>query len=496
MTLATVAADDVTNGWGLVSNPKGSEYVIFGTIEIGITTASTDSYFNQANSQIYLDGTGMGTDNMFVNLIGSTGTNSFVTTNCVFVSLGAACNFTLNPAAGDIMQISNSQFVDCGTFVLPAQSVSNKYVADTIFSNCGQVDPSTCDMDRVTFKGTTNANGALWLDEATADNMSYLNFVSDGTGHAIQIRPTGAGPFTYTFDHWTFSNYGADTSTDAVVYINPVTSTANVTINVASGDTPTYRKAAGYTGTLAIVSSVTLTVSGVTEGTPIVIIADETVGTITKGDVILSGNASSAGILTTASFNYQSAFNPSGLDVIVRARSAGVCLSARQDDGGVFTNYTAEANSDSTNDVLLVPAVPAANDAFYLGHFETFAGVKFNITTGAGAHTGVITWEYYNGATWASLSGVADNTNAFKTTGEQKVTWTIPGDWATNAVNGVTYYHVRARISTLGASWSQAKAKRITLNVTRYLPYSSSRTITSSGLSDIATWLEDTISTF
>jgi hypothetical protein len=495
-TYDDVATDDITSGWGLVSNPQGKQYNIYGPTEIGDTTALTDSYFSQADSQIFLNGVGVTVGNMFLNVIGGTGTNSVVWDNCVFVSVGTACTFDLSPTANNILQLSSCQFIDCGAMTFPTQSLNNKYVNNSSFINCAQVDPSTCNMGSVTFNGTTDANGALLLDEATSANMTNITFISDGTGHAIYIRPTGAGPFTYDFDNWAFSGYGADATTNAVIYVNPVTTTANITINILNnGDLPTIREDAGYTGTVTLNLAVAVSVSGVTEGSYVKIIANETVGTITTGDVILEAAADSSGVAST-SINYEAAFEPSGLDVIVRARSSGICLSARQDDGGVFTDYTAESNTSATNDVILAPATPAVNDAFYFGHTNQFGGLKFDISTATGSGSLTLVWEYFNGS-WVSLSNVVDGSAGYSLAGESKTTWTVPGDWTTAAIDGSnSYYYVRARISATAAGYVQPSSRKITLDVPRYLPYSANRTITTDGLSDIAVWTEDTIATF
>jgi hypothetical protein len=495
-TFGLVSLDDITSGWGLVSNPQGKQFNVFSPIEIGTTVAATNSYFAQTDSQIFLNGTGMSAGNMFMNIIGGTGTNSVTFGNCIFVSIGSPALVNMSSTSNNILQIENSQFVDCGAITLPAQSVGNKYIRASSFINCGQVDPSTCDLDDIVFNGTSDANGALLIDEATVSNMSNLTFASDGTGHALYIRPTGAGPFTYSFDNWQFSGYGADTTTNAVAYVNPVTLSANVTINIINGGAGvTVRTAAGYTGTVTINSAVAVSVTGVTEGTSIKIVANETVGTITRGNVILESIADSTGTAST-SINYEGAFDPSGLDVVVRARSSGICLAAFQEDGGVFTDYTDEANTSATADMILAPTTPAVNDAFYFGHFATFNGAKLEINTPTGAASLTLAWEYYNGG-WVSLTGVTDGSSGYSVSGETKITWSPPTGWTPLIVNGSnSYYYVRARITAVGGGYVQPTARKVTLNVPRYLPYSANRVISGSGLADIAVWIEDTIATF
>lgn len=104
----------------------------------------------------------------------------------------------------------------------------------------------------------------------------------------------------------------------------------------------------------------------------------------------------------------------------------------------------------------LLGTVPTVNKAVYFGSKTsdtnvpggTFSGVVFDITQIAQDIT--IVWEYWNGSSWAALT-VQDSSNGFRILGGGSVHWVIPAIWATTAVNGITGYWVRARISALGA---------------------------------------------
>ncbi len=132
------------------------------------------------------------------------------------------------------------------------------------------------------------------------------------------------------------------------------------------------------------------------------------------------------------------------------------------DDGGVFTDETADANSDATADIFLLPATPAVNDAFY---FATTAGeftsVIINIST-AGAGTWTLTWEYYNGSAWVTLPSVTDGTTNYRAgTGYQTARWQVPTDWASTTVNSVSAKWVRARVSAYTSITTRPVATRI-----------------------------------
>lgn len=123
-----------------------------------------------------------------------------------------------------------------------------------------------------------------------------------------------------------------------------------------------------------------------------------------------------------------------------------------------------------------LPAAPVLNDAVYFGIDTSlipsgpFCSLVFDIQTpmtAAAPYT--ITWEYYNtAAAWTTLLNVADNTNrgagVFAQFGVNSVHWSPPVDWATFAVNGVTAWWVRARVS----AWAGALTAPIQQNRSIY----------------------------
>ena len=261
-TLADVVGDDVTNGWGLVNNPKGSEFGIFCSTEIGSTSAN--SYFEQVDSQIYLNGEGVTAGNFNTSLIGGGAfTNSFVMTGCVVVNIGTASNITTNDSSVNVMKITDCSFVDTGTITLPDADVGNKHVNNTIFTGCGLIQLGTGYMDNVTFNSPSNALGAVQITGGP-DNQTGLIFNSGGTGHAVYITVTGSA----NLPNWTYNGYdAADETTDSVFYNN---SGGAVTLYVlAGGDIPSVRNGVGATTTV-IAAAVTVKVTAVkVDGTPI-----------------------------------------------------------------------------------------------------------------------------------------------------------------------------------------------------------------------------------
>ena len=129
--------------------------------------------------------------------------------------------------------------------------------------------------------------------------------------------------------------------------------------------------------------------------------------------------------------------------------------SAQADDGGAFTDETIAANNLTTNDMTLLPAVPAVNDAYYFGFAVPIYTMKVYVST-TGNWVGTCNWEYWNGGAWTSCGYIPGNEHNFETGGLVTYTWTAPS-WATCAVNGTTLYWIRARVATYTGITTQPK---------------------------------------
>lgn len=294
-TLLDVAADDITNGWGLVSNTIGSIFTIFCPTDFG-DSGTASSYFSQSDSQIIVDGTGVGTGNFDMNIIANTtGTNLFKLDNCTVLNLGAASNWDMSSNNIDTLEITSCQFTDGGQFTFPIDGGTSRFITGTSFVNCGMVDPSTMTFENIIFNGALEANGALLLN-SNADNIFNVTFNSDGTGHAIYIDATG----TYNLDTFEFNGYGADGTANASIYNN---SGGSVTINITNGQSPTVLNGSGASTTIN--NNVTVTYTGIVNGSEVRILA---AGTSTELDGVES--------VTGNTFSYSLAAGTS-VDVVI-----------------------------------------------------------------------------------------------------------------------------------------------------------------------------------
>ncbi|MDD4986911.1 MAG: hypothetical protein PHQ43_14280 [Dehalococcoidales bacterium] len=130
------------------------------------------------------------------------------------------------------------------------------------------------------------------------------------------------------------------------------------------------------------------------------------------------------------------------------------------DGGGVQTDETAQANNDTANDMTLLPAMPAVNDAYYFGRASLWDWLELRMGT-VGNGIWDITWEYWNGAAWAALDDANDATSGFMVSGNKLITFTRPGDWTQTTVGGIAnLYWIRARVSAYTSVVTQPKGNR------------------------------------
>jgi len=114
-------------------------------------------------------------------------------------------------------------------------------------------------------------------------------------------------------------------------------------------------------------------------------------------------------------------------------------------DGTDYYDRTTEA-SDYTADDVELPPQSTGSEVLYIGSPDKFNLIRIAIST-PGDHDYTISFEYWNGSTWTSLTVTEEPESANNFT-ETKYSvfnfrFTEPGDWATTDVNGVTAYWVR-----------------------------------------------------
>ena len=163
--------------------------------------------------------------------------------------------------------------------------------------------------------------------------------------------------------------------------------------------------------------------------------------------------------------------------------SAVLCIT---DDGGSYVNETTPANEATTDDVEVLPATPAVDDAAYFGiAAQTFDQIDFSTSTqGDGVWT--IEWQYWDGSAWSALSDVVDGTSAFTSaTGLANVAFTIPGDWEKNTVDNVLAYWVRANVTAYTSVVTAPKLGQVWINTLAPTWADETADMTDAGAGDV-----------
>ena len=164
---------------------------------------------------------------------------------------------------------------------------------------------------------------------------------------------------------------------------------------------------------------------------------------------------STIGPLTHTTFNNDlNVTSPYTLNIMVGGTAFNAAIAL---DGSSYTDETTEAGDLTADDMTLAPAVPVAEDAYYLGASKKFNEIAIELSTSAGASTWTHIWEYWNGTAWTALSNVTDNSAAFvNAAGIYHVYWDNPTDWKATTINSRgDYFYVRMRVSAFTSITAQ-----------------------------------------
>ena len=129
------------------------------------------------------------------------------------------------------------------------------------------------------------------------------------------------------------------------------------------------------------------------------------------------------------------------------------------DESGVGqTDFTAEINDATPNDVELLPPVVSGltvGDCFYFGLARIWHQLWLTIgTIGGGNYS--FAHEYYNAdTTWHALPDLVDNTNEFQAAGRNNIHWSTPANWALTAIMAMNLYWIRCRVTAVASYTTQ-----------------------------------------
>ncbi len=232
----------VYNRWGILSYANGT-YTLQGRLALGQAGTAVD--FRDSNRAIFIKSTDFVTSNF--NTVEILNAASRVDWTSISISsLSAVSPGRILVTDNADVNIASCTFTDIGTSTFQ----SNSTISESTFRRCGLI---THGNSVFTNNLVTQSSNSIAVTTATPANIQDCQFVSDGTGHAIEITAAG----TYTFSGNLFSGYGATGTTDAAIYNN---SGGAVTLNISGGgDVPSYRNGSGASTTIVAAANVTLT---------------------------------------------------------------------------------------------------------------------------------------------------------------------------------------------------------------------------------------------
>jgi hypothetical protein len=364
----------------------------------------------------------------------------------------------------------------------PLLATSKNFDVSTLTTSLADYKIEFDDSEFFTLVNTTKY--VIAIEYSGGGGSDYIELGYDAAG------AHGGNMATYNGTIWT-----AVAADDLYFYVR---TNADVTVGVTNGSDPSGAKLVydgSPEGVTNINSSVTIEITGVTEGARCVI------QRIDNDEQLLNALAYTSD--GAGAFKASTSFpHVTDVNVYVSAGSSGKVQAGVADDTAVFTDETVQANDSRTgagNTMTLIPATsPASPDAFYFGHKEQFSQMDLDVLT-AGIGTYTLAWEYWGGSSWTALSGLSDGTNNYKNAGINRVSWTIPGGWATRTITnqpGATQlYYIRARFVS-GTVTTTPVGRTVILDVTKYKRWESTNVITSTGMSVKASWIVDTTAQF
>lgn len=479
------------SSYGIIRELSSGVFGLSGSLTFGNSTETADSYFDDDGVVVvfenrisslywYFDAEGNATNNVTFNLSNSTIKSAGPTVTCDFTG-GNINTLTFDTVSfvdllGDI-DFSNSA------------DATGHSVTNCTFQNCGEIDPGDVTFQNNTISDSADSvTGAVLLDADGVSNWSGLDFISGGTGHAIYITATGS----YTFTNFTYSGYGLTGTTDAVIYND---SGGSVTINVSGGDTPTYRNGAGASTT--IVSSVSVDVH-----------VEDLGGVAIEDAQVFIRKAGTYYPYTSHATNNTAGAGTFEVNETIDADLPQTGWIHVWDSS---TNTKQEYRYASWTGLIFTLRTEVTGSATSTGSSTSLISTSTNFTT-ADIEEGDTIRNTTDGS-WAVVDEIvdADNITTTELQGGADNTWTSSDAFSLHRL-AITYdstdladvplFNGQTDASgdistTFGGTTPASISVRIRSNEgsTKYVPYSTSGTITSSGYSLTAVMTEDTVAT-
>jgi hypothetical protein len=358
-TWADIVSAADTGAWGTCKAGPGGSVTLNTPVRFGANDATTHQ-FSDTNQIILWENQEYAASDLYkLTVIGGSGTQLYragvrqgsgdtSTGNQGWViaaeSTGVRWDFDADDANIDVCELLGCTIIHGKDFQIDQ---ANTEIRSTLLNDVDSMSDSTGKFAKNTIVDANTADGTALIVSTNLDEIKN-NAFTFSDGHAIEVAPTGAGPFTFTLTGNSFTGYGADDTNDAALYINPGTSSANITINVTDAALPTRRIAAGYSGTLTINNNVNTTITVKDGSSNAIVGARVSIRLVSDNSELLAGTTDGDGEVTGSI--------PSGSGAVsVRARKGSgggtdyIPVASLQTVGTTDFNVTVTMNEDVNN---------------------------------------------------------------------------------------------------------------------------------------------------
>jgi hypothetical protein len=262
--------DNNNNRLGLFQQIDGG-YKMKGLMTFGFGTLTQ---FTDSNKSIVIE------DSLFVlstfNRIEVRNIASIVNwSNITITSLATVSKGAFQVIDNATVVQNSCTFIDMTTFGY----LSNSTITSTTFRRCALITQGGSILSKCVI---INSPAPIAVTTTTPNRITDCLFTSVGTGHGVQITLAG----TYSFSGNSFTGYAATNGStgNEAIFNN---SGGQVTLNVTGGTVPTFRN--GTASTTTIVSSVSITVTGLRDNTEVRVYSTGTTTELAGIETVTSG---------------------------------------------------------------------------------------------------------------------------------------------------------------------------------------------------------------
>lgn len=305
--------------YGICHEVASGVFGLQGPLTFGLAVGDAEHWFQDTNVTIIFEDRNIGTTRYFFDIAANTddvghfqlglvsGSDGGTDGCSVLVPAGVGASMDFSDPDMDTINLYASTFTGFDAGVLFSTDATNGITHEIFactFLLCGTINPGRVEMRNCSISGSP-ADVAMDILDNLNTLIRDISFLSAGTGHAIDYRPTGAGPHTLDLIGFNYAGYaGSDGSTgNEVLLYNPVTLDADATIVITGGGgSPTIMLAPSVTGVVTIDNPKTLIIDNIETDSDVKIL--DTNKTILDGTEDINNSSVRTILIATAGTGY------------------------------------------------------------------------------------------------------------------------------------------------------------------------------------------------